>query len=51
MPGDRIEYGGEPQTVGAVGVTGGERYYWLVAEDGSVSMLPWFVVEPQERGE
>lgn len=29
----------------AVGVTGGERYYWLLDRDGAVKMLPWFMVE------
>ncbi len=29
----------------AVGLTGGERYYWIVDKDGDVSMLPFFVVE------
>lgn len=31
--------------VGAVGITGGERYYWLVNADGGVTMMPWFVIE------
>lgn len=31
--------------VQAVGITGGERYYWVVAQDGSVAMMPAFVVE------
>lgn len=29
----------------AVGITGGERYYWLTDEHGTVSMLPAIVVE------
>lgn len=40
-----IEYGGEKMVVGSVGVTGGERYYWLLAADGAVSMLPADVLE------
>ena len=28
-----------------VGFTGGERYYWMINRDGTVSMMPWFVVE------
>ena len=31
--------------VQAVGITGGERYYWLIAQDGSVSMMPAFIIE------
>lgn len=31
--------------IGMVGVTGGERYYWMVDDDGTVSMVPWFMVE------
>jgi hypothetical protein len=31
--------------VQAVGITGGERYYWLVDAHGVVSMMPWFMVE------
>lgn len=31
--------------VGAVGLTRGERYYWLVSENGTVSMMPADVVE------
>lgn len=34
-------------TVAAVGITGGERYYWLVDEDGAVAMWPGFMVEAQ----
>lgn len=34
-------------TIGVVGVTGGERYYWLDDAEHGVAMLPWFVVEPE----
>lgn len=34
--------------ISAVGITGGERYYWLIDEDGTVSMMPWFVIEEGE---
>jgi hypothetical protein len=44
MPDSRVRYGDRWWRVGAVGVTGGERYYWLVRR-GEVAMLPWFVVE------
>lgn len=33
-------------TVEAVGITGGERYYWLIDKHGTVSMMPACVVEP-----
>jgi hypothetical protein len=32
--------------VGAVGMTNGERYYWMVGHDGAVTMTPAMVVEP-----
>lgn len=32
--------------IGAVGITGGERHYWLVNDNGDVAMMPWFVIEP-----
>ena len=32
-------------TIGAVGITGGERYYWMVDKHEGVSMIPAFVVE------
>lgn len=32
-------------TVEAVGMTGGERYYWLVHRSGTVAMLPASEVE------
>ena len=46
LPGERIKFNGEVVTVGAVGMTGGERYYWLTHDDGAVSMMPADVVEP-----
>jgi len=44
MPGTKTKEG----TVEAVGVTGGERYYWLLDKDGAVKMLPWFMVEAKQ---
>lgn len=35
--------------IAAIGVTGGERYYWFVDKDGCVSMIPAFMVEGIER--
>ena len=33
--------------IAAVGITGGERYYWLVKANGfDVAVMPWSVVEP-----
>ncbi len=32
--------------VSAVGFTGGERYYWLIDEHGTVSMMPASLIEP-----
>lgn len=32
-------------TIGAIGTTGGERYYWILDKDGGVAMLPASVVE------
>ena len=49
MPGERIDFQGEVVTVGAVGITGGERYYWLTHDDGAVSMMPADVVEEEPR--
>lgn len=46
MPGTQIEFCGEQVTVGAVGLTGGERYYWLTHPNGTVSMMPADAVEP-----
>lgn len=40
--GSRVSPYGKVQ---AVGLTGGERYYWMVNDDGDVAMMPWFVVE------
>lgn len=31
--------------IGAVGVVGGERYYWMIDKHGVVSMMPACVVE------
>ena len=31
--------------ISAVGLTGGERYYWMIARNGVVSMMPADVVE------
>jgi len=45
MPGRVIDYHGQRATVGAVGITGGERYYWLIFDDGSVAMLPAMEIE------
>jgi len=53
QPGTRIDYMGETVTVGAVGFTGGERYYWLTYDDGgTVLMIPATMVEggADERG-
>lgn len=49
MPGERIDFQGEVVTVGAVGITGCERYYWLTHDDGAVSMMPADVVEAEPR--
>ena len=33
--------------IGAVGFTGGERYYWLLKRNGrDVAIMPWSIVEP-----
>lgn len=45
MPGTRIDYMGEQVTVGAVGITGGERYYWLTYDDGAVAMIPAIYID------
>lgn len=34
-----------------IGLTGGERYYWLIDKRKVVSMMPWSVVEPLARGD
>jgi len=39
MPGSWAYYGGKRWIVGAVGITGGERYYWLRLK-GIVAMVP-----------
>ena len=39
MPGSWAYYGGKRWRVGAVGITGGERYYWLHLK-GVVMMAP-----------
>ena len=31
--------------ISAVGLTGGERYYWMIARNGVISMMPADVVE------
>lgn len=34
--------------VAMVGVTGGERYYWLTKANGrDVAMVPWFMIEKE----
>lgn len=35
--------------IGMVGVTGGERYYWLTDDRGMVSMIPADMVENAAR--
>ncbi len=32
----------------AVGITGGERYYWLIDRDGTISMMPASTIESKE---
>ncbi len=39
--GTKTEWG----TIEAVGITGGERYYWMVDKLKVVSMMPAFMVE------
>jgi hypothetical protein len=36
--------------VGMIGSLSGERYYWFIQTDKSVSMMPASVVEPIYRG-
>ena len=43
--GTLIEYHGRPWRIGMVGLTGGERYYWLVRTLGEVAMVPAFMLE------
>lgn len=38
-------------TIEAVGITGGERYYWMVDKFKSVSMIPAFMVEAEHDKE
>ncbi len=45
MPGEFANYCGQRWKVGAVGFTGGERYYWLT-RGGGVAMVPATMVEP-----
>lgn len=47
LPGNQISLHGITYTVGAVGVTQGERCYWLIDKHGTVSMLPAFIIELQ----
>ena len=48
MPGECIDYNGERMQIGAVGVTGGERYCWLVDGCGSVLMIPFYMLEDSQ---
>jgi len=48
MPGQYADYCGQRWKVGAVGVTGGERYYWLV-RFSLVLMAPATMVKPWEK--
>jgi hypothetical protein len=52
--GSLIDYCGSRMKVGAVGIVGGERYYWLVHRNGlDVAMVPAFVLEarfPSQSG-
>lgn len=34
-------------TIEMIGLTGGERYYWMVDKDGCVAMIPAFMVEAE----
>jgi hypothetical protein len=44
--GSRIDYCGTRMLVAAVGIVGGERYYWLTHRNGlDVAMVPAFVLE------
>lgn len=44
MPGTEIRYGEQWWKVDMVGITGGERYYWL-SRDNGVLMVPAFMIE------
>lgn len=46
LPGKWAVYGGRRWRVGAVGTTGGERYYWLISRDHTVAMVPGVMVSP-----
>ena len=37
----------EQGVVQAVGFTGGERYYWLQDKNGTVKMIPAFMLEEE----
>jgi hypothetical protein len=40
--------------IGMIGITGGERYYWMTSWDGpvaSVAMIPAFIVESEHEKE
>ena len=40
-----VKYGGGPKwTVAMVGLTGGERYYWLTRNGNETAMVPAFVL-------
>lgn len=41
--GTKTEWG----IIESVGITGGERYYWMVDKYKVVSMIPAFIVEKQ----
>jgi hypothetical protein len=43
--GSEIKYSSQLWTVGAVYLTGGERYYFLIA-DKQVAFIPAFIIEP-----
>ena len=44
MPGKFVSYCGQRWKVGAVGLTGGERYYWLT-RGSVVAMVPAFMLD------
>lgn len=47
--GTRIKYGpGAAWTIGMVGLTGGERYYWL-HRGNEVAMVPAFILETKAQ--
>lgn len=48
--GSKIKYHRRNWIVGAVGLTGGERYYWLHRKN-EVAMVPYFVLEHLDFGE